>query len=163
MISRIRSAARLPSPAMTVAVAAVFLSLGGGAWALQGRNTVDSGDIQKGAVGKSETAARSVGSSEVRGGSIRPGDLGDYSYVNQANFTVPAGQPATGNVNCDDGDTAAGGGFNTGAPAPDQQNVEASYPSGPTDDPRGWTVVLYNSTASPITNTIYVVCNDGAA
>jgi hypothetical protein len=159
--SRLR---RLPSPALMIAGVALFLSLGGGAYALQGRNTVDSGDIQKGAVGKSETAARSVGSSEIRGGSIQPGDLGDYSYVNQANFTVPANLPASGSVNCDNGDTAAGGGFNTGAPAPDQQNVEASYPSGlPSDDPPGWTVVLYNRTASPITNTVYVVCNDGGS
>ena len=146
---------------MVVAVVAVFLSLGGGAYALQGRNTVDGGDIKTQAVKKGDLAPNSVAGGKVVNGSIKGADLSvDYS-VETTQLTVPGNQAASATASCDQGDVASGGGWNTGAPGPNQQNAEASYPAGPPSAPNGWTVVLYNTTASPITNIVFVTCNNG--
>jgi len=148
---------------MLVALTAVFLSLGGGAYALQGKNTVDSGDIKTGTVKRGDLARDSVASGKIVNGSIKGADLGVDYNIQTAQLTVPGTQATSATVSCSTGDVATGGGWNTGAPAPNQQNTEASYPAGPASAPNGWTVVLYNSTAQSITNTIYVVCNDGGS
>ena len=161
MLPRIRSAVHLPSPAMVVAIVAVFLSLAGGAYALQGKNRVDSGDIKTGAVKRGDLSRDAVASGKVVDGSIKGADLGVNYYVQTASLTVPGNLVNSGTVSCNTGDLATGGGWNTGAPAPNTQNAQASYPAGPSSAPNGWTVVLDNLTTQSITNTIYVVCTNG--
>ncbi len=57
---------RTPSPALVVATIALVLALTGAAAALPGRNTVDAGDIEKGAVGTKELQRNAVRGPDVR-------------------------------------------------------------------------------------------------
>jgi hypothetical protein len=57
---------RRPSPAMAVAFIALLAALSGTAVALPGKNTVDSGDIKKGAVKRGDLAANAVNGGKVR-------------------------------------------------------------------------------------------------
>jgi hypothetical protein len=57
---------RLPSPGLTVGVVALIAALSGTAVALPGRNTVDSGDLKRGAVKTSDIARGAVTNSKVR-------------------------------------------------------------------------------------------------
>jgi hypothetical protein len=59
-----------PSPAMAVAFVALLAALSGTAVALPGRNTVDSGDLKRGAVKNSDIAQRAVTGSKIRNGAI---------------------------------------------------------------------------------------------
>jgi hypothetical protein len=75
------------SYANVMATIAVFLALGGGAYALQGKNTVDSGDIKPNAVTASDIAPdavtasdiapNSVGSAEIKPNAARSADVQD--------------------------------------------------------------------------------------
>jgi hypothetical protein len=59
-----------PSPAMAVAFIALLAALSGTAVALPGRNTVDSGDLKRGAVKNSDIARAAVTGSKIRNGAI---------------------------------------------------------------------------------------------
>ena len=61
-----------PSPAMVIALIALFVSLGGSAAALSGTNRVDSGDI----------IDRAVKSRDIGPGQVRTGDVADDSTPN---------------------------------------------------------------------------------
>ena len=67
--------ARRPSPAMVVAFVALLAAVGGTAAALPGKNTVDSGDIRKGAVKRSDIARNAVNGRKVANGSITGKDV----------------------------------------------------------------------------------------
>jgi hypothetical protein len=75
--------------ANVVSVLALFVALSGGAYALQGRNTVDSGDIKKNAVKEPELAKNAVSGGEVKNDALNGSD------VNEATFgQVPSAQDA---------------------------------------------------------------------
>jgi hypothetical protein len=57
MLERVRE--RL-TYANVIATTALFVALGGGAYALEGRNTVDAGDLKKNAVKPPEIAKNAV-------------------------------------------------------------------------------------------------------
>jgi hypothetical protein len=61
---------RTPSPAMAVAFVALLVALSGTAVALPGRNSVDSGDIQRGAVTNPKLARGSVTTTKLRNNSV---------------------------------------------------------------------------------------------
>jgi hypothetical protein len=84
-----------PSPAMVVAFIALLAALSGTAVALPGKNTVDSGDIRKGAVKRGDIARNAVNSAKVRNGSLLAEDF--------AAGQLPAGPKG------DKGDTGAKG------------------------------------------------------
>jgi hypothetical protein len=67
--------ARRPSPAMVVAFVALLAALSGTAVALPGKNTVDSGDIKKANVKKSDIAKNAVISGKVKDGSLLAKDF----------------------------------------------------------------------------------------
>jgi hypothetical protein len=67
--------ARRPSPSMAVAFVALVAAVAGTASALPGKNTVDSGDIRKGAVKRADIARNAVNGRKVRNGSIRGADV----------------------------------------------------------------------------------------
>jgi hypothetical protein len=67
--------ARRPKPAMVVAFIALVAALSGTAVALPGKNTVDSGDIKKGAVKSGDIARGAVTNSKVRNGTLTGGKL----------------------------------------------------------------------------------------
>jgi hypothetical protein len=65
-----------PSPAMVIASLALFIALGGLAYAASlPRNSVGSAQLRADAVGSSEIRARAVGSSEIRDRSLRLSDV----------------------------------------------------------------------------------------
>jgi hypothetical protein len=97
---------RRPSPAMVVAFAALVAALSGTAVALPGKNTVNSGDIKKGAVKTKNIAKGAVTRPKVRNGAINSakvannsltgadineGTLGQVPSANQANSANTAG------------------------------------------------------------------------
>jgi hypothetical protein len=72
MLSRFR-----PSAAMVVACIALFVALGGGAYALSGSNTVQSDDLGPGAQVKApDVADNAINGADVQNGSLRQADLG---------------------------------------------------------------------------------------
>jgi hypothetical protein len=79
---------RRPSPAMAVAFIALLAALSGTAVALPGQNTVDSGDIRKGAVKRSDIARNAVNSSKVANNSLR---LGDFRASDRSQLVGPQG------------------------------------------------------------------------
>lgn len=71
---------RRPSPTAVIACLALFFAVAGGsALALQGRNSVDSGDLKRNAVKTADIARNAVTSPKVRNGQIRGADLRDGS------------------------------------------------------------------------------------
>jgi hypothetical protein len=83
-------ARRRPSPAMAVAFVALLAALSGTAVALPGKNTVDSGDIKKGAVKRADIANNAVNSARVANNSLR---LGDFRASDRSQLVGPQGAP----------------------------------------------------------------------
>jgi hypothetical protein len=73
--------ARRPSPAMAVAFVALLAALSGTAIALPGTNTVDSGDIKRGAVKRSDIGRNAVTGAKIRNGSASGADVADNSLT----------------------------------------------------------------------------------
>ena len=71
------------SPTTVIACLALFFAIAGGsAIALQGRNSVDSGDIKRNAVKNSDIANNAVKTGEIRGNAVRSGDIQDGQVRN---------------------------------------------------------------------------------
>jgi hypothetical protein len=67
---------RRPSPALVISILALALAIGGGsAIALQGRNTVDSGDVKPNAIKSPDIARNAVKTSEIAQNAVRSGDV----------------------------------------------------------------------------------------
>jgi hypothetical protein len=65
-----------PSPATVIACLALFFAVAGGsAFALAGRNSVDSGDIKKGQVKTSDLANNAVTTKKIKGNAVRTSDI----------------------------------------------------------------------------------------
>ena len=75
---------RLPSPGLIVAIIALVLALGGSAVALQGKNSVKSNDIARGAVKGTDIAT----------GAVKPQDLDLIKVDGEAGPLVTASGPA---------------------------------------------------------------------
>jgi hypothetical protein len=73
--------ARRPTPAMAVAFIALLAALSGTAVALPGTNTVDSGDIKRGAVKRSDIGRNAVNGSKIASGAVRSSDVGNDSLT----------------------------------------------------------------------------------
>jgi hypothetical protein len=86
-----------PSPAMVVALIALFVALGGGAYAAVKlpKNSVSSKQIKKGAVKNSDLAANAVTGGKVKAGSL---DSSDFKAG-----TLLQGPPGTPGANGKDG------------------------------------------------------------
>lgn len=72
--------ARRPSPSMAVAFAALVVALGGTAVALPGKNTVDSGDIKKGGVKRTDIARNAVIGGKVKNESLTGSDVQERTF-----------------------------------------------------------------------------------
>ena len=81
---------RRPSPAMAVAFIALLAALSGSAIALPGKNSVDSGDLKRGAVKKADIAKNAVNAQKVKNNSLRGADVLESSLG-----TVPTADNAT--------------------------------------------------------------------
>ena len=84
-----------PSPATTIACLALFFAIAGGsAIALQGRNSVDSGDIKPKAVKTSDIANNAVTTRKIRNNHVRAADI--------QNNAVGTGEIRNGQVSAPD-------------------------------------------------------------
>ena len=83
-----------PSPAMAVAFVALLAALSGTAVALPGNNTVDSGDLRRGAVKNSDIARGAVTGSKIRNGAVTGSKIqnGTITGAKLANDTVTGAQ-----------------------------------------------------------------------
>ena len=104
-----------PSPATVIACLALFFAVAGGsAMALQGRNSVDSGDIKKGAVKTSDIANNAVTTKKIKNNHVRAADIqnnavgtgeirngqvqtADIAPAESLRLVGAAGQPTLGN------------------------------------------------------------------
>jgi hypothetical protein len=79
--------------ANVIATCALFVALGGGAYALEGRNTVDAGDLKKNAVKPPEIAKNAVKKAETAQNSIGTGEVINRSLLERdfAPGQLPAG------------------------------------------------------------------------
>jgi hypothetical protein len=75
------SSKRLPSPGLAVSVVALIAALSGTAIALPGKNTVDSGDIKKGAVKTPDIAQGAVTGAKVRNRTLTGAKVRDNSLT----------------------------------------------------------------------------------
>jgi hypothetical protein len=127
-----------PSPAMAVAFLALLAALSGTATALQGTNTVDSGDIRNGQVkgkdiGRNAVTGRkikngAVGSADVKNDALTGADVNEAT-LGQVPSAANAGSAGTAGV----ANSLASGDVNTvTVPNPDftRTTVEASCDSG---------------------------------
>ena len=64
---------------LALSALALFLALGGGAVALQGKNSVNSGDIKNGAVKGEDVKSDTLRSSDIDNGTLRGVDVEDDS------------------------------------------------------------------------------------
>lgn len=88
--------ARRPSPAMVVAFVALLAAAGGSAVALPGKNSVDSGDIRRGAVkrsdiGRNAVNGRKVAMNSITGRQVKEGTLGKVRRAESANVAGSVG------------------------------------------------------------------------
>lgn len=108
----------IPSPALIVALIALFVALGGTAAALRGSNTVFSNDIVKGAVKNGDLANLSVTNPKLDAGAITgikvaDGSLGGADVASnslrgeQIDESTLSKVPAAGNADSVDGKNAA--------------------------------------------------------
>jgi len=154
-----------PSPSMAVASIALFVALGGtGAYALQGRNSVDSGDLVNRGVKHKDVARNSITGKNVRRNSLSGSDLDlDAKMVSDA-FTVAPGTTDGGQPLCPTGSYATGGGWeqNSNQPAPGETVVYSDFPFPPflPGPPAGWQVSLTNTGSTTGSYTAYAICND---
>lgn len=105
-----------PSPAMAVAFIALLAALSGTAVALPGRNTVDSGDIKRGAVKRSDIGRNAVNAGKVSNGSLRGADVRNDSLTGADLDESTLGQvPSANTANSANTATTATNADNAGA------------------------------------------------
>jgi hypothetical protein len=176
---------RLPRPATTIAVLALFVALSGGAWAsgivplarhaytadtatdakkLSGKTLVQLRAASRGARGPAGPAgpAGAAGAQGPKGDTGAAGPQGPRGAAGTAAVTVhtqaysldaggSAGDQGTFTANCDAGQLAVGGGFDSTGSV---YNLDTRATHG--DD--GWTIYLVNADNGASTGTVYAYC-----
>jgi len=74
---------RRPTPAMGIALVALFVALSGTAVALPGKNSVQANDLKRGSVGTRAISNNSVRSGDIRTGNVRSSDVLNDSLLSQ--------------------------------------------------------------------------------
>jgi hypothetical protein len=73
--------ARRPSPAMVVSLIALFVAMSGSAIALQGKNTVDTGDVKKNTLKSNDVKDNNLRGKDVKDGKLTGDDVEDGSLA----------------------------------------------------------------------------------
>ncbi|MGH2716115.1 MAG: hypothetical protein ACRDM7_19970 [Thermoleophilaceae bacterium] len=128
---------RRPTPAMIVAFVALLAALSGTAVALPGKNTVDSGDLKKGAVKTSDLANRAVTNKKVKNGTLTGAKVKDDSLtgadINESTLgQVPSANAANSANTANSAQTANNATNLGGAAANDYRRYSGDIPSGKT-------------------------------
>jgi hypothetical protein len=105
-----RYLSRRPSPAMAVAFIALLAALSGTAVALPGRNTVDSGDIKRGAVKRGDIGRNAVTRPKIRNRAVNGAKVRNNSLTGTDINESTLGQVPTANTATNAGNADALGG-----------------------------------------------------
>jgi hypothetical protein len=148
-----RSKLHLPSPAMAVAVAALFVALSGTAVAagvvpLAKRALVADNAKKLAGVTPSalvSQAAQAPGPASTAAGLV---------VIKTGPWSLNPRQEGNFTVTCDAGQKAIGGGWS------DPGDYSSSYQSLPTADGGGWTILIYTASVAPgaQSGNVYAVC-----
>jgi hypothetical protein len=142
---------RLPSPAMAIAVAALFVALSGTAVAAGivplAKRALSADNAKK--LG-GQTAAQISSAAAARPGPAS--SVAGLTSVRTAPVSVGAESIAPATVACAAGEKASGGGFLMASGA------TLLLSSAPTADGSGWTVLVFNVAESAGSGTAYAVC-----
>ena len=146
------------SYANVIATIALFLALGGSAYAVTaGKNTVKSKSIAKGAVKTTDIANKAVSGAKLKPGAVSASAIANGSIgatqlgkvvIRRGDGTIPEGNSGAARASCKPGEKVLGGGGSVGAIDVNQfQSTPFSADgSDPKDgnSPGGWVVVFYN-------------------
>jgi hypothetical protein len=171
---------RRPSPALVIAILALFIALCGASYAavnlppgsVKSRDiapgAIRAAQIATGAVGKRAIASGAVGTQEVRNGSLRAIDFragalpASTTTVHVTKEAIVPNQSALFTASCSHGQQATGGGWFA---LVGNVNVQASYPSDsqgnmPQDGSTAtaWSVVLRNGPNFAGDFYVYAMC-----
>jgi hypothetical protein len=150
---------------MVVALIALCVALGGtGAYALQGRNSVDSGDLINQAVKHRDLAPNSVDADNVRPNSLGGADVSLDTQMVSESFTVAPGTTDGGQPICPKGSYATGGGWlqQGNQPPAGATVVYSDFPFPPSNGgvAQGWQVSLTNTGSVTGSYVAYALCTD---
>jgi hypothetical protein len=140
---------KLPSPALVVAVLALFVALGGTA--------VAAGIVPHARL--ADNASKLQGKTAVQVAALAPKapaatSIGSFVTLKTGTWTLTPRQEQNFTVTCDAGQKAIGGGWS------DPGDYASAYQSFPTADGTGWTLNMFLSSVAPSTQTgtLYAVC-----
>jgi hypothetical protein len=159
---------KLPSPAMTVALVALFVALSGTAFAVgnvivpharfadraKTANTAKVATTAKNALKLNGQTSAALVSQAVSQASAAPGPASTAASLvstKTAPFSIAVGALANASVSCDTGQKALGGGFSS-------PQLLFSFSSSLSADGATWTVQLLNVDVTTATGTVYAAC-----
>jgi hypothetical protein len=147
---------RRPSPALVVAVIALFVALGGTAGAVVTQAvplakralTADNakklgGQTSAQIVSQASKAAQAPGPASTASGLVT---------IKTAPFAIPAGQQGDFSASCDAGQKAVGGGYDNPA------GTAFSVDTRPSNNGASWSVYLLATDSSAAIGSVYAVC-----
>ena len=134
-----------PSPALVIALVALFVALSGTA--------VAAGIVPHAKLADNSTKLQGKSASQVAQMAPQPASLAGYITVKSAAFNLAADAENDFSATCDAGSKAIAGGYDNAVGGVFQ------FESRPTPDGSGWRIYLANfSTSEGVTGTVYAVC-----
>jgi hypothetical protein len=134
-----------PSPALVVALLALFVALSGTA--------VAAGIVPRAKLADNATKLQGKTPAQVAALAAAPSSLAGYVTVKSATWTLAASASGDFSAACDPGQKAVGGGYDN------PQGDALSLDTRPTPDGTGWRVYLLNlSSTDGASGSVYAVC-----
>jgi hypothetical protein len=134
-----------PSPALVVALLALFVALSGTA--------VAAGIVPRAKLADNATKLQGKTPAQVAALAAAPSSLAGYVTVKSAAWTLAASASGDFSAACDPGQKAVGGGYDN------PQGDALSLDTRPTPDGTGWRVYLLNlSSTDGASGSVYAVC-----
>jgi len=134
-----------PSPALVVALLALFVALSGTA--------VAAGIVPRARLADNATKLQGKTPAQVAALAPAPGSLAGYLTVKSASWTLAASASGDFSAACDPGQKAVGGGYDN------PQGDALSFDTRPTPDGTGWRVFALNlSSTNGASGSVYAVC-----
>jgi hypothetical protein len=134
-----------PSPALVVALLALFVALSGTA--------VAAGIVPRAKLADNATKLQGKTPTQVAALAPAPSSLAGYLTVKSASWTLAASAEGDFSATCDAGQKAVAGGYDN------PQGDGLSLDTRPTSDGSGWRVYVLNlSTTAGASGSIYAVC-----
>jgi hypothetical protein len=134
-----------PSPALVIALIALFVALSGTA--------VAAGIVAHAKLADNATKLQGKSAAQVAAMAAAPASLAGYTTVKSAGWSLPANQGGDFTATCDAGQKAIGGGFDN------PQGGGLAIDTRPTPDGSGWRVYVLNvMDTSGSSGSVYAIC-----